>query len=45
MQRDPVTTYMRIIEDLQRIAATAPQPPDPELVWEIKELKEVIAYA
>ena len=44
--RDPVLTYIRIIEDLQRIAATKPQPlerSDPQLLWEIKEAKEELA--
>ena len=43
--RDPIMTYRRIIEDLQRMAAaTEPQQtPDPELLWEIKELKEELS--
>lgn len=42
--RDPIMTYRRIVEDLQRMAAaTATKPPDPILIWEIKELKEELA--
>ena len=41
--RDPVLTYIRIIEDLQRMAATATGAADAELVWEIKELKEELS--
>jgi hypothetical protein len=38
---DPVTTYIRIIEDLERLAATSTesQPFDPDTVYEIVELK------
>jgi hypothetical protein len=41
-QRDPATTYIRIIEDLQRLAATSTesQPFDPDMVYEIVELKQ-----
>ena len=45
MHRDPVITYIRIIEDLQ-MAATKPQPlerSDPILWSEIKEAKEELA--
>ncbi len=42
--RDPVLTYTRMINDLERIAAaTATKPLDPGLVCEIKELKEELA--
>ena len=39
---DPITTYIRIIEDLQRMAATT-EPLDPILIWEIEEAKEELA--
>jgi hypothetical protein len=36
--------YIRIVEDLERIAATTePHPLDPRLVCEIKELKEELS--
>jgi len=40
-KHDPVSTYIRIIEDLQRLAATSTesQPFDPDMVYEIVELK------
>jgi hypothetical protein len=43
--RDPVHTYMRIVEDLERMVATAPptKPLDPTLICEIKELKEELS--
>jgi hypothetical protein len=42
--RDPIMTYTRIVEDLQRIAATQSERPlDPILISEIKELKEKLA--
>jgi len=39
--KDPIMTYIRIIEDLQRMAATATesQPFDSDMVYEIVELK------
>ena len=45
MHRDLIMTYIRIIEDLERMVATAPptKPLDLELVWEIKELKEELS--
>jgi hypothetical protein len=36
-------TYIRIVEDLERIATTEEQPFDPILVNEILELKEELA--
>jgi len=41
MKIDPIMTYIRMVEDLERIAAT--EPFDPRLVYEIKELKEELA--
>jgi hypothetical protein len=44
MRHDPVTTYTRIIEDLERIAAAIPpERLDPCLWYEIKEAKEELA--
>jgi hypothetical protein len=39
-KHDPVTTHIRIIEDLERLAAT--EPFDCSLVYEIKELKQKV---
>ena len=43
--RDPIMTYIRIVENLERMVATAPptKPLDLELVWEIKELKDELS--
>jgi len=40
-KNDPATTYIRIIEDLQRLAATSTelQPFDPDMIYEIVQLK------
>jgi hypothetical protein len=40
-QRDPIQTYIRIVKDLQRLAATSTesQPFDPDMIHEIVELK------
>jgi hypothetical protein len=35
-----IMTYRRIVEDLERLAAT--EPSDRSLVWEIKELKQTV---
>ncbi|HJT49391.1 MAG TPA: hypothetical protein VJ729_14495 [Nitrososphaeraceae archaeon] len=45
MHRDPIKTYIRIVEDLERMVATAPptKPLDLEPVWEIKEVKEELS--
>jgi hypothetical protein len=50
MKRDPITvsrelkTYIRIVEDLERIAATIPpERMDPRLWNEIKEVKEELS--
>ena len=44
VKRDPIMTYIRMVEDLERIAATTePDPLDPRLVYDIKELKEELA--
>jgi len=37
MNRDHIKTYIRIVEDLERIAAS--EPFDPSLVYEIMQLK------
>jgi hypothetical protein len=43
-QRDPLTTYRRIIEDLERIAATIPSERLDVTLWsEIKEAKEELS--
>jgi hypothetical protein len=41
--RDPIMTYIRLVEDLERIAATEQQSFDPILVNEILELKEELS--
>ena len=41
-QRDPIQTYIRMVKDLQRLAAT--EPLDPSLVYEIKELKSLTDF-
>jgi hypothetical protein len=41
--KDPIMTYIRMVEDLERIAMTEEQPFDPILINEILELKEELA--
>jgi hypothetical protein len=38
--RDPIMTYIRIIEDLERIASSASRQDDITLLYEIREAKE-----
>jgi hypothetical protein len=43
--RDPIMTYIRMAQDLERLAVATierRQPLDPRLVHEIKELKEEV---